>query len=416
MSVAELVEVLAQLGKTIKVVEASYEALIIETEEQLDTEKLQKQLGGVIKILRVIDIIKKREQDSINFVLQHYFKPSKLKTDFLKQKSGKLQVGVSVYLMDNQVQAFGEPKRIGMFIKRALQGGGASIRVVLPEYNALTLASVVVTKNLLLEKGAEICVLAATDHLYVAKTVRVQDFEDYGRRDYQRPIRDEKQGMIPPKVAQVMLNLAHAKTGETLLDPFCGIGTIIQEGVLLGYKVLGTDINPTAIAGCEKNLEWFRNRYKIAPGKFHAEVSDARSVSMMVQKLALIGAFKQIHGIVTEGYLGPMYGTMPKPEAMKANFQELKELYQESFKEFAKFLPQGGRVVLCIPAYKSSRTDYTFFPSLDFITALGYNVIDIIPANFAKNMPFLQLTQRKTAVYDRKDQVVAREIVVFEKQ
>jgi hypothetical protein len=46
---------------------------------------------------------------------------------------------------------------------------------------------------------------------------------------------------------------------------------------------------------------------------------------------------------------------------------------------------------------------------------LGYNVVDIVPEKIAKTMPFLQITDRKTAIYDRKDQIVAREIVIFEK-
>ena len=250
------------------------------------------------------------------------------------------------------VKAFGEPKRLGMFIKRALQDTGVSLRLVLPEFNSLALASVVVTKNLLLTKGAEICVLAGINKVYTAKTLVVQDFEDYGRRDYQRPVRDEKQGMIPPKVAQIMMNLANAKANDTLLDPFCGIGTIVQEGVLLGFRMLGSDINPTAIAGSEKNLEWFRNRYKIPKGKFHAEVSDAKNVSKLVGNLIKIGAFKQIQSVVTEGYLGPMYGKYPKPAEIESNFKELQSLYKGSFQEFLKILPTGGRVVLCLPAYK----------------------------------------------------------------
>ncbi len=415
LSLAELLQVLAQLKKEIKVIAASYEVLIIEVPEQLDTERLQKQLGGTIKILKIVDEVKKREQDSINFALKNYFKPSKIKTEFLKNKSGKIQFGVSVYLLDPEVQAFGEGKRIGMFIKRSMQDSGASIRLVLPEYNSLALASVVVTKNLIIEKGAEICVLAGKESVYIAKTLRVQDFEDYGRRDYQRPIRDEKQGMIPPKVAQVMLNLVNAQSGDTLIDPFCGIGTIVQEGVLLGFKMLGTDINKQAISGSEKNLEWFRNRYKISPGKYHLDTYDAKEVSAVVEKLKLIGAFKEVRGVVTEGFLGPMYSEFPKMPDIEKNFKELGTLYKESFAEFAKFLPAGSRIILCIPAYKKGKTDYVLFPSLDFAKNLGYNNVDIIPEKIAKSMPFLQLTERKTAIYDRKDQIVAREICIFEK-
>lgn len=415
LSIAELFEVLSKLNVPIKITAASLEVLIIETENSLDAEKLQKTLGGTIKILKIVDVVKKREQDSVNFALEYYFKPSKIKTDFLKGSGGKIQFGVSLYMLDMTARLFGEPKRLGMFIKRAMQDSGASIRLVLPEFNSLALASVVVTKNLLITKGAEICVLVGRDVVYVAKTLVVQDFEDYGRRDYQRPMRDEKQGMIPPKVAQIMLNLAGANSGDTMLDPFCGIGTLVQEGVLLGYKMLGTDINPKAIAGSEKNLEWFRNRYKIAKGKFHVDVSDARSVNEMVEKLKGIAAIKNIQAVVTEGYLGPLFSEYPEKSEIIATFKELTELYAASFAEFNKFLKTGSRIVLCLPAYRKNAGSYEYFPSLDFATSLGYNTVALIPAEISGKLPFLKLTERHTAIYDRKDQIVARELVIFEK-
>lgn len=415
LSLAELFSYFKTHNIEISIIDASPEVFIVEVEGQLDAQKIQKELGGVVKILRIIDVMPKKETDSINFALEHYFKPSKLKTDFLKNYKGKIQFGVSVYLLESSVKAFGEPKRLGMFIKRAMQDGGASIRLVIPEFNSLALASVLVTKNLLLEKGAEICVLASNTQVYIAKTLVVQDFEDYGRRDYQRPVRDDKQGMIPPKVAQLMLNFAETKPGDTMLDPFAGIGTIVQEGVLLGYRMLGSDINPQAIVGSEKNLEWFRNRYKIAKGKFHVETADAREVSKLVENLKTIGAFQSISGVVTEGYLGPMYTKFPSKPEIEKNFAELEELYTASFQDWIKFLPSGGKVVLCLPAYKH-RDGYTFLPSLDFITKIGYTTVDLVPSILAETMPFLKLTERKTTVYDRKDQIVAREIVIFEKQ
>ena len=444
LSVAELLAVLEKTdaslnltGEPVKILEASEEVLIVETEKPLNAERLQKKLGGVIKILEVVDIIQKREQDSVNFALKHYFKPGILKNKFFKDYKGKVQFGLSVYVLDMDLlkrpqpnprdrnqgsfsaeggfgfggnSIFSEPKRVGMMIKNGLTESGASVRLVLPEYNSLSLASVVVTKNLLLQKGAEICILAAKDNIFTAKTLTVQDFEDYGRRDYQRPARDEKQGMIPPKVAQIMLNLAGAKLGGTILDPFCGIGTIIQEGLLLGYRMIGSDINKIAIKGSEQNLEWFRNRYKIAPGKYGVEVSDAAKVSDLIEK-----SKSKIAAIVTECTLGPMYGQYPKADEVAKNFKDLEKLYKASFKEFAKFLPKQAKIIMCLPAYRKNRDQYEMFPSLDFASALGYNLVDIISPAVAKKLKFLKLTARNTAIYDRKDQIVAREIIVFQK-
>lgn len=435
LAIAELTAVLEKpdtslgiTGEPLEILECSEEILIIETKAPINTEKLQKKLGSVIKILEVVDFIKKRENDSVNFALKHYFKPSVLKKQFFKDYKGKIQFGISIYILDASLlqrppsnfgkgkdqpvfnSVFSEPKRVGMMIKTGLTETGASVRLVLPEFNSLALASVVVTKNLLLQKGAEVCILAGADRIYTAKTVAVQDFEDYGRRDYQRPVRDDKQGMIPPKVAQIMLNLSKCKSNETILDPFCGIGTIIQEGLLLGYRMIGSDLNKIAIKGSEQNLEWFRNRYKIAPGKYGVEVSDATKVSGLIEKSG-----HKINAIVTEGTLGPIYGKYPSPAEIDKNFQDLLELYIASFTEFNKFLPSKGKIVMCIPAYRKNRDAYEMFPSLDFATTLGYNLVDIIPSEIAKKMKFLKLTNRKTAIYDRKDQIVAREIVIFEK-
>ncbi|MBL8031574.1 MAG: hypothetical protein JNK33_04610 [Candidatus Doudnabacteria bacterium] len=415
LSLAELLAYFKTLQSPIKIVEASFELLLVETDKALDVERFQKHLGGTIKILKIVDVVKKREQDSINFCLQNYFKPSKLKADFLKSASGKIQFGVSVYLLDPEVRAFGEPKKLGMFIKRAMQDSGASIRLVLPEFNSLALASVVVTHNQLLVKGAEICALAGKDKVYIAKTLSVQDFEDYGRRDYQRPSRDDRRGMIPPKVAQAMLNLSGAKPNDTLLDPFCGIGTFVQEGALLDFKMLGTDIDRQAIVGSERNLEWFRNRYKIPKGKFHVEVADAREVHKVVENLTKLKAFGKITGVVTEGTLGPVYGQFPTAHEINQNFQDLSELYTKTFLDFNSFLGKGSKVVMCLPAYRKSGTEYVMFPNLDFATSSGYNINSVIPQEIGLLMPFLRITPRGSIIYDRKDQVVAREIVIFEK-
>jgi tRNA G10 N-methylase Trm11 len=406
LSFAELIAILQKRKQTFTVFAVSKEAVIIETEQPLDFESLQRELGGIIKIVKILDVVKKRERDSINFALQNYFKPSRLKKDYFKEYVGKKQFGVSVYLLNPTIHALGEPKRLGMFIKKSLQSADISLRAVLPEFNSLALASVAVTKNALLQKGAEICVFAASERVFVGKTLSVQDFEDYGRRDYQRPMRDEKQGMIPPKVAQIMLNLSHAPKGTSILDPFCGVGTIIQEGILLGYKMAGSDISQTAINNSEKNLEWFRNRYKVAPGKYRLETADVKDISEIFNEV-------KFGAIVTEGSLGPMYSNLPRESDIEANFKALEAIWSLAFTQFNKVLEPGGRVVICLPAYKTSDRDYRYFPSIDFITKLGYTIVEHFPEQIRKIAPFLQVTERGSMLYDRKDQIVAREILTF---
>ena len=102
---------------------------------------------------------------------------------------------------------------------------GTGQRYVLPGIGSRELSSVVVAK----QKLTEIIVGDG----WLGKTVAVQDFEDWGRRDYGRPEVEAHIGMLPPKVARMMLNIAVSGKQlavSTVLDPFCGVGTILMEG------------------------------------------------------------------------------------------------------------------------------------------------------------------------------------------
>lgn len=54
-------------------------------------------------------------------------------------------------------------------------------------------------------------------------------------------------GKFYPQLAKSLLNLAKLKPGNTILDPFCGSGTILLEGYLNGMSARGLDINPLAV-------------------------------------------------------------------------------------------------------------------------------------------------------------------------
>ena len=92
----------------------------------------------------------------------------------------------------------------------------------------------------------------------------VQPFEEFGARDYARPSRDDLSGMLPPKLAKIMINLAQAKENSLILDTFCGSGTILQEALIMGYlNLIGFDSSPKAIKDSQANLEWLADKYDL---------------------------------------------------------------------------------------------------------------------------------------------------------
>ena len=408
LSLAEIISVLGVLGISYKVLACSPDVLVVETDQPLKVEPLQARLGGVIKIIKLFDTFQKKGKEFPSQVLSNYFTFKRIK-DYFQEYSGKKQFGVSIYSLDPSVHFHDEAQRVAFLIKKLLQEQAQSVRAVLPQFPAQALSSVQVTENQILQKGAEIVVISGNQRLFVGKTLSVQNYEDYGRRDFQRPARDEKVGMIPPKVAQTMINMSMPlKPLDTILDPFCGSGTILQEAILMGYKALGSDLEQKMIENSEKNLEWFRNRYHVSPGRYKLAKANAAELSIMMPHI-------KPNAIVTEGTLGPIYGRLPKKPDMVSNFTMLQKLYNQVFKEFNKLMDDGTKVVMCLPAYRTARGEYHFMPSLDFVTENGYTILDPIPEYLRVKYRFLRVTERKSIIYDRKDQVVAREIFIFQK-
>jgi len=62
---------------------------------------------------------------------------------------------------------------------------------------------------------------------------------------------------MPSKLARCMVNLAHAKTEGTMLDPFCGTGSSLIEATYIGCHTLGVDAAKRMILGCRENLHFF---------------------------------------------------------------------------------------------------------------------------------------------------------------
>lgn len=411
LSLAELFAVFENMGLNFRLVDLYREVLIIETENAPDVKALQKRLGGTIKIMQVLDSLGRKKDAWPSRVFKDYFDAKLLTEKFLSIATGKIQIGISLYPMAKGLLLRGESKRLGLAIKQILTVAGFSVRVVLPQQEAIALPSVVVTHEHLLEKGAELCFLVSGERIYLAKTLTVQDFEDYGRRDYQRPVRDMHVGLLPPKVAQIMINLgqvppsAVADLKKAVLDPFVGSGTVLQEAMIMGLKGVGTDISEKAIEGAEKNLLWIKNRYRVPQGRYELLSSDVKDLPTNLPQLTY-------EAIVTEGTLGPVYQTAPSEKEIEKNFKELGKIYLSAFKTFKKILASGKRVVIALPAYRLGTT-YHFFDIVDKITKLGYDIVEPVPQIVLEKYDFLQVSKRGGIIYDRKDQFVSREIFIL---
>lgn len=211
---------------------------------------------------------------------------------------------------------------------------------------------------------------ADAGQVVVAITTWIFDSKDWIKRDRNKPYRDIKRGMLPPKVARIMANLALCgQNGKTLYDPFCGTGTVLAEGALIGASELfGSDTNKTAVDGALMNLDWISTTYPRSTSLKHLEVADATHPP-----------FSSVDAIATEPYMGPLLDERnPLPLAkIKDIAKGLDKLYRGSFKAWYNILPKGGRVVITIPSFAVyGRVIPTI--SVDTVVSLGYNYISSV--------------------------------------
>lgn len=212
-----------------------------------------------------------------------------------------------------------------------------------------TLSSVVVAK----QNVTEFVIVKKDDGLLLGKTIAVQDFESWNKRDYGRPFADPHRGMLPPKVARMIVNSA-GRAG-VLLDPFCGMGTILAEAVLSGWKGIGSDQSQEVVEKAKKNLEWLG-----FSGEFF--VCDATHVSEKIPG-------STIDAIVTEPFMGKA-GTTKIQDTVRG----LEKLYIGCLKDWYKVLKTHGKVVIALPEYHEGGKTYFVKKVIDRAELLGYTL------------------------------------------
>lgn len=334
-------------------------------------QEVLNKLGGSLKIFLLNEIGKVEMTEMRNIFYDRVFED-------LKDSDKKHNWGLSLFDMPKK-----ELKTLLVGVKKYLNENGVKNRFVNKNFKDLSTAATV-KEDLLGEGNAEFGVFEIKSNFFIGRCVAVQDIDDYSKRDYDRPGRSAKAGMLPPKLAQIMLNLAGLKKGQTVYDPFCGSGTILTEGMLMAFDVIGSDVSADQVSDSQKNIEWMKDEYFI---KNKAEV--------FVKDATLPCSDISFDAIVTEGYLGTPLSKPLKKNEVNQFFAPMISIYMKFFDQIKDKLKKGQRVVISLPYSKTEGGGDEFLSK--------YIKID------------LQNVIEKSLLYRRKDQVVGREIFVLEK-
>lgn len=363
------------------------------------------QLGGMVKFCKVLTTL-----DTVNWSeITDYL--CKVAPNHAKSlDGGKLTIGLSTFGLKTTVRSIAAS---GIKTKKAIKKTGRSVRIVPNSNQALNSASVLHNK-LTSKLGWELIFVRTGNKTIIGQTIAVQDIDKYAARDQARPYRDAKVGMLPPKLAQIIINLAVGKLERnidcspkelsknikissskrlTLLDPFCGSGVILQEAALMGIDIYGSDNSDIMVDYSMKNIAWLRDRFAVDIDSSRFEVADATQNRWP----------HEFDVIASEIFLGKPLTSLPEEHVLNKVIAECDFLFNKFLINIATQKKSGFKMCLAVPAWKT-KNGFKHLKTLDKMADLGYNRVKF------------EFSSTKDLIYHRSNQTVARELVVLERK
>lgn len=365
---------------------------------------LMQTMGSVVRFARVIKHVPIPPlRDRWTHAIKTVLPPHALEKVLIKKQtktvflSAEAVDGMSAQLDVQQREAW----KLLLAVKKTLRDQGHPIRIV--GGKGVAPSAAVLEEGLLKDTCQEFLLLVWKGDLVFAETIAVQDVHHFADIDMNRPVRDMQRGMLPPKIARAMVNIAvGSDTKKSVHDPFSGVGTVLLAGMGRGLTMSGSDLEKEAVEQTQQNADWMREH----AGLQMPIVSQSDARTPQTWKIP-----HPIDAIVAEGDLGPIVSAQPTIEQIRELASRLSPLYMDVLKAWRAVFPKGTPIVLALPTWKARTGEIGVIP-LDNWENLGYRPLQSIRSVAA--LPLSILTDRKTINYRRPEQVVGREIVALE--
>jgi tRNA G10 N-methylase Trm11 len=361
-------------------------------------------LGGSVKFCKVLTTL-----DTTNWKQIEKFLIQVSPGHSERMPAGKMQLGLSVIGLEIPLKQL---EATGLTLKKVIRKTGRSVRLVPNKASELNSAQVY-HNHLTGPTGWELVFIRDGQQTIIAQTVKVQDINAYAKRDRGRPKRDARVGMLPPKLAQIIINLAVGELPEearqsvceippdqpippahfdqVILDPFCGTGVILQEAYLMGYGVYGTDLEKRMIDYTLENMSWLIDNFNPGGTKSRFETADATQYDWR----------HEFDTVASETYLGRPFTAKPSDEILAQTAAECNLIIKKFLRNIHSQVKPGTRFALAVPAWQTTPNQFKKLPLIDQMSDLGYNQVSFEHA------------ADEDLIYYRPDQIVARQLLVI---
>ena len=375
ISVAEVLSYLEARDVTVEGWELEKSALLIETKEKLDLVRMLKSLGGSIAAGEIW--ASGADEEVLTYIENNDICPwTETKFDY------SLASFCPAPLMDEvtaemkrafknlRVKAMNKPALGLVELQDGAQSGGSPKKMLTRD------------RVYFLFKGKQ-------TSFGIIKAIF--DVDDARKRDMGKPVRREALA-ISPRMARILINLAQIKEGQTVLDPFCGIGVILHEAMLQGMNATGIDVDTSAVEGAKTNDEWLKRTY-----------------SLHVTSKIILGDSKKTwvdkaDGMASEPSLGEVLKEEVSQEKATRMILQFERLITAVLNNMRQSLKPGAKMVFTTPYILTKKGRV----GCDVEVLLKDTGLKMHELKYGKEIKF-PITE------SREGKIVARQIFVFEK-
>jgi tRNA G10 N-methylase Trm11 len=221
------------------------------------------------------------------------------------------------------------------------EAGLKKVRLLRPKENELMAESV------LTREAFDVVAFPYRGGFALGPTVWVPDSASMRRRGTAKPA-PHSDIALSPRLARTLVNLAGMQTGQTLLDPFCGSGTILTEGFGMSMRCLGLDSSASRVQEARENLRWSVGG--VTDRGYDIRKGDARDLSRMLRGT-------KVDAIVTEPLLLPRLDARPKTSTAQALVEDSAKIYNDALASMAEVVNPEGRIVIVVPVVQTMDGD-----------------------------------------------------------
>jgi tRNA G10 N-methylase Trm11 len=320
-----VLEACSVLGRPVQRAEAPTERISVLHVDHLARDRVAE-LSGVHKVAPVI-----AEPDSSSGPLD---KLVGLMASHLEEKSNFSLSGYDVGEDDYE-------ELVRTMLDGLRDAGLRKVRLLRPKGNEL------ISERVLTREAFDVVAFPYHEGFGLGPTVWVPDSASMRQRGTHKPIPHSDIAMSP-RLARTLVNLAGLGPGQTILDPFCGSGTILIEAYARSLRCLGLDSRASRVQETRENLRWSGGGpsdrgYDIRKG-------DARELSRMLRG-------SKVDAVVTEPLLLPKLEARPRTHTARAMVEESAGIYNDALASMAEAIHSEGRIVVVVPVIQTMDGD-----------------------------------------------------------